>query len=234
MKKNAFFLGWVLVIGLSFGTVFVSCGSTQPMTEGIYKKASSVGDVRAFQYYVSRNIILTRTDDPVITGKVKGTGNINVSLTKNTFQITTSEEGELLKTEKVSDFLYSNDNTFVDPKLFDKNDPALNWLVYHVAFEEDNDNCLIFIKQYENDERIYLLYDPDTNAINYGGVAYIIDWGAGEGFRAKTDNFFGKVKGKLQGVTSDDENYPYLLVKMSEKLKEKENYRKASGRKVRG
>jgi len=234
MKKNAFFSCWVLVIGLSFGMVFVSCSSTQPMTEGIHRQASRVGNVKDFQYYVSRNIILTKTDDPVITGKVGGTGNINISRSKNIVQIATSEAGELLKTEKVSDFLNSDDNIFFDPELFNKNDPSLNWLVYYVAFEEENDNCLLFLRLGNTgDEKIYLLYDPGTMAVNYGGDAYIIDWGAGEGFRAKTDNFFGKIKGKLQGVTSDDRNDPYLLVKMSEKVKEKENYRKASGRKVR-
>jgi hypothetical protein len=231
MKKNSFPC-LVLVIGLSFAVVFVSCSSTKPMTEEIHKQASRVGDVRGFQYYVSRNIVLTSTDDPVITGKVKGTGNIDVSLTKNIIQITTSEEGELLKAVKFSDFLISDENTFFDPNFFYS--PALKWLVYYVAFEKENDNCLLFVKRYESDDKFYLLYDNDTMAINYGGVAYLIDWGAGEGFRAKLDNFFGKMKGKVQRVTTDDENDPYLLVKMNEKVKEKENYRKASGRKVRG
>jgi len=141
MKKNAFPC-LVLVFGLSFAAVFISCSSTKPMTEGIHKQASRVGDVRGFQYYVSRNIVITSTDDPVITGKVKGTGNIDVSLTKNIIQITTSEEGELLKTVKFSDFLLSDENTFFDPNLFDEDEPALKWLVYYVVFEKENDNCL--------------------------------------------------------------------------------------------
>ena len=64
--------------------------------------------------------------------------------------------------------------------------------------------------------------------------SHILDWGTGEGSRAKTDNFFGKMMGKFRGVTSDDEDEPYLLVKMNKNVKERENYQRASGRRVRG
>ena len=81
------------------------------MTEEINNEASSVGDITKFQYYVSRNIVLTMTDDPIITGKVAGTGRIDVELTRNIIQITSGTEGELLKTQKFSEFLYSDENT---------------------------------------------------------------------------------------------------------------------------
>ena len=111
--------------------------------------------------------------------------------------------------------------------------------VYHVAFEEDNDNCLRFVqKSRDRESNIYLLYDdPQNHAVLYGGDVYIVTWDGLEGMnsskaKAKFDNWSSKMKGALKGVTNDENDEPYLLVKMNVKVKEKEEYRKASGRKV--
>ncbi|MDR1171723.1 MAG: hypothetical protein LBL24_04640 [Bacteroidales bacterium] len=194
-----------------------ACSSTQPMTKKVDSQASTVGKINDFQYYVSRNIILTKTEDPEIIGKVAVSGQLKVTSTREIIQITSSTMGALLKTET---------------------DAAGN-KVYFVAFETDNDNCLRFVQRENgNDERIYFLYDDDaSSAINYGDAVYIVEWKGISGLkqsklRAKSDNSLGKLKGKFKGVTSDDKDNPYLLVKMKTKFKEKENYRKASGRKV--
>ena len=169
--------------------------------------------MKSFQYFVSRNIVLTRTEDPVISKKVSVMGDREITHTKQIIQIASSTGGELLKTET---------------------DPQTGYTIYYVAFETENDNCLRFQQRGPGtEEKVYLVYDDlETYAINYGGVAYIVDWNAAEGLQARTDNLFGKVRGKVQGVGTDDADQPYLLVKMSET--EKESYRKASGRKVGG
>jgi len=197
--------------------VFYGCSTTQPMTKKIDNEASAVGRIDNFQYYVSRNIILTKTEDPEIIGKVAVSGQLQVTSTKDIIQITSSTMGALLTTEPDT-----RGNT-----------------IYYVAFETEHDNCLRFVqKEAGSDKRIYLKYDDEQSyAINYGNVVYIVEWKGFEGLkasktRAKTDNFFGKLKGKFKGVTADDSDNPYLLVKMKTKFKEKENYRKASGRKV--
>jgi hypothetical protein len=197
-----------------FVCIIIGCASTQPMTQKVEEKAAAVGDVKSFQYYVSRNIVLTRSEDPVISARVT-TGVIEVTHTKQIIQIASSTGGELLNTEL---------------------DPETGYTIFYVAFETENDNCLRFEQRGPGvDEKVYLVYDDlETYAINYGGVAYIVDWGAGEGLQARTDNLFGKVKGKVQGVNTDDADQPYLLVKMNEKITEKEDYRKASGRKAGG
>jgi hypothetical protein len=212
MAKKNYRLG-MLGILLTFALSIVGCSTARAMTQTIDRQASSVGDVKKFQYYVSRNIVLTMTEDPVITGKVAVTGKIDVAYTKNVIQITSSTEGELLKTET---------------------DSKTGRTVYHIAFETDNNNTLRFEqKKTGMDEKIYLLYDDnETHAINYGGVAYVVDWGAGKSLKAQAVNFFGKLKGKFSGVTSDENDDPYLMVKMNQKTTEKENYRKATGRKV--
>ncbi|MCM1109470.1 MAG: hypothetical protein NC388_10575 [Clostridium sp.] len=46
------------------------------------------------------------------------------------------------------------------------------------------------------------------------------------------DNQMSKLIGNLRGIKSDETDAPYLLVKMSLKIKENEKYRKAAGRKV--
>jgi hypothetical protein len=211
MAQKAFFAP-------AFGVILAAlmgCTSTQPMTQKIEMQASNVGDVRDFQYYVSRNVVLTRTEDPVISGRVAVTGQIDVQYVKNIVQIASSTPGELLKTEQ---------------------DPQTGHTIYYVAFEAENDNCLRFQQRGPGiEDKIYLVYDDyESFAINYGGQAYMVDWGAGEGLQARADNIFGKVKGSVQGVSSDDTDQPYLLVKMREQVKETENYRKASGRKVGG
>ena len=206
-------------IGILIMFMFFSygCSTTQPMTKKRDEQASNVGNIKNFQYYVSRNIILTKTENPEIIGKVAVSGQLKVTSTKDIIQITSSTMGALLKTEK------------------DKKGNT----IYYVAFEKENDNCLRFVQKKEGmDERIYLLFnDENSRAINYGNIVYVLEMKGAEGLkskktRAKTDNFFGKVKGKFKGVKSDDNDDPYLLVKMKTQFKEKENYRKASGRKV--
>lgn len=208
-----------IIIGFIIMSIFVfnGCFSTQPMTKRIDNQASAVGKIINFQYYISRNIILTKTEDPEIIGKVAVSGELKVSSTKEIIQITCSTMGALLKTET----------------------DAKGYTIYYVAFETKNDNCLRFVQKKEgNNERIYLLYDDEKSyAINYGNSVYIVEWKGAEGLkssktRAKTDNFFGKLKGIFKGVKADDADNPYLLVKMKTKFEEKENYRKASGRKV--
>jgi len=213
-SRGNFLIGSIIIMSIF---VLYGCSTTQPMTKRVDNQASAVGKISNFQYYVSRNIILTKTEDPEIIGKVAVSGQIKVTSTKEIIQITSSTMGALLKTE-------------TDTK---------GHTIYYVAFETENDNCLRFVqKKTGSDERIYLLYDDERNyAINYGNAVYIVEWKGIEGLkssktRAKTDNFFGKLKGKFKGVTSDDKDNPYLLVKMKAKFKEKENYRKASGRKV--
>lgn len=205
----------IITILAVFG--FSSCSQTKPMTKKIHNYASGVGKVENFQYYVSRNIVMTKTEDPDIVGKVAVKGAIKATYLKNVIQITSSTKGALLKYEKDAD-----DN-----------------IIYYVAFEADNDNCLRFKqKKQGNDQRIYLLYDDNgTHAVNYGGEVYIVEWKGAEGLKAsrgkaQRDDKRGKLKGKFQGVVADETDDPHLLVKMNIKIKEKENYRKASGRKV--
>ena len=211
MARNHF-AALIPALILPFVYMIGGCASTQPMTQKIGEKAAAAGDVKSFQYYVSRNIVLTRSEDAIISAKVS-TGAIEVTHTKQIIQIASSTEGELLKTET---------------------DPQTGNTVYYIAFETENDNCLRFMQRGSGaDEKVYLVYDDvATYAINYGGVAYRVEWEAGDGLQARTDNLFGKVKGKVQGVNTDDADQPYLLVKMSEKVTEKEDYRKASGRKA--
>ena len=93
-------------------------------------------------------------------------------------------------------------------------------------------------KSRDRESNIYLLYDdPQNHAVLYGGDVYIVTWDGLEGMnsskaKAKFDNWSSKMKGALKGVTNDENDEPYLLVKMNVKVKEKEEYRKASGRKV--
>ena len=76
--------------------LFLTSCATRPMTKRGHNTYSQVGDVKNFQYYVSRNIVLTMTEDPVVSGQVAVTGKIDVRTVKNIIQITSATKGELL------------------------------------------------------------------------------------------------------------------------------------------
>lgn len=214
--KHIYFIIMKNYIYFIFAFMIVSCKSTQPMTNRIDRTASMVGKIDNFQYYVSRNIVLTKRNKTDIRGEVSVSGKLSVSYNKDVIQITTATEGALLNTT------INNDN----------------YKIYHVAFEADNDNCLKFVQKRNGDEEfLYLLFDyPDINGVKYGNDIFIVQWDENSlnksKLRAKIDNKLSKIKGNLKGVTFDENDYPYLLVKMTTKIKENENYRKASGRKV--
>lgn len=90
-----------IIILIVFGSS--SCVHTKPMTKTIHRNASIVGKVENFQYYVSRNIVLTKSENPDIIGKVAVKGSIKATYHKDVIQITSSTEGALLKWEKDAD-----------------------------------------------------------------------------------------------------------------------------------
>ena len=207
-----------IILFLIAPSILVSCYPAKPMTKKIDHAASMVGDINKFQYYVSRNIVLTKTNDPDIIGEIKTKGNLKVTKNKDVIQITSSTCGALLKTTT----------------------SKRNNKVFHVAFESENDNCLRFEQNRSGSEqRLYLQYDiPSKNAVLYGGEVFVIEWSGNENLnkskaQAKIDNWFAKVRGFFQGIPNDEADKPYLLVKMNIKVDEKEKYRKASGRKVK-
>jgi hypothetical protein len=96
LKTSIINLIWCIVVLVGF----CSCSTTQPMTQYINRQASEVGKITNFQYYVSRNIILVRTEDPEIVGKVAVSGEVKATFIKGIIQITSSTKRALLKTEQ--------------------------------------------------------------------------------------------------------------------------------------
>lgn len=206
-----------IVLLLISPIILISCYPAKPMTKKIDRAASLVGEINKFQYYVSRNIVLTKTNDPDIIGEIKTKGSLKVTKNKDVIQITSSTCGALLKTTTSN-----RDNK-----------------VFHIAFEADNDNCLRFEQNRSGSEqKLYLQYDiPHKHAVIYGGDVFVVEWSGAENLnksklQAKIDNWFAKVRGFFKGIPNDEKDNPYLLVKMNVKVDEKEQYRKASGRKV--
>lgn len=202
-----------LALVFIFALGLVNCSSTKPMTRYIHNTALQVGDVKKFQYYVSRNIVLTRQHATQVSGNINVSGKIEALKSKDVIQITSTTMGELLKLE-------------TDDK---------GNLIYHVAFEADNDNCLRFVQKSSYDEEPFYLVCDYPHAVQYGDDIYNVEWNGTEELKASRkkadkDNMIDKIRGKLKGVKVDENDDPYLLVKMNIKIKEKENYRKASGR----
>ncbi|MCL1911761.1 MAG: hypothetical protein FWG13_06110 [Leptospirales bacterium] len=213
MKKHNIF---TLVMLLAFVTLFlVGCSTTQPMTPTLAADASQVGEVEEFQYYVSTNILLRRTDTSKATGGIDGSGRIDIQKTRRTFEILSSQEGELLRKVR---------------------NEKLGATYYYIAFEETNDNTLTFV-HYDDwgpGEKFFLEYDDnDAKTVNYGGVMYVVDSGVSANIISNLNNLVEKAAGTVKGVTYDDGTHPHLLVKMDKVVTERDVYERASGRKVK-
>lgn len=207
----------IFALLITCAVVFTGCSIAKPMTKSIDRNASMVGNISDFQYYVSRNIVLTKVQAADVSGEVSSKGNLKVTKNRDVIQVTSGTCGALLKTE-ISDNGYK---------------------VYYIAFEADNDNCLKFIQNTAGDDKkIYLCYDrPHTHQVLYGGDLYHVEWDGINALRsskvkASLDNALSKFVGFFRGTLPDDKDAPYLKVKMNVKINEKEKYRKASGRKV--
>ncbi len=207
-----FIVNFTLVMAFALG--LMSCSSTKPMTRYIHETASQVGDVKKFQYYVSRNIVLTKQNATQISGQIAVSGKIEALKSKNIIQITSTTMGELLKMETDDD----------------------GNLIYYVAFEKDNDNYIRFKQDISRKNEPFYLVCDYNHSVRYGDEIYHVEWNTdalkASRKKAVKDNMMDKMKGKLKGVTVNEKDDPYLLVRMNIKIKEKENYRKASGRVV--
>ena len=80
----------VLLLMLTLSLVLSGCSIAKPMTKRIDNTASRIGDIDQFQYYVSRNIVLTKTTDPEVIGEIKLKGSLKVTNNRDVIQITST------------------------------------------------------------------------------------------------------------------------------------------------
>ena len=196
----------MIVAGLILlSSILVGCASVEPMSnEAIRKYALSQnpGNFRNFQYYVSRDIILT-----YVSSDVQTTGVGQISINRNIIQILSSTPGVVL----------------------DMRADARGNRMLGVAFEESDDDLLWFVQDpAKSGTYFYLVYTNEaTGEINYGGIPYRVSYEQASGIGATVQrlNPFSKVKkGEYENME------PILLYE--EKIRESEQRRNVSGRRL--
>jgi hypothetical protein len=200
-KKNTLF---VTLLGL-LGLIITGCASVQPMSnEAIRKYAllQNQENFKNFQYYISRDIVLTYA-----SASTQSTAVGQVSISRDIVQILSSTPGVVLDVKKDAD--------------------GNNML--GVAFEPDNDNLLWFVQNPDKDGTyFYLAYtNEETQEIDYGGYSYAVSYEQASGVGATVKRLFTSKKTK-EGEYDNME--PILLYE--EVVKESEKRRNVQGRKL--
>ena len=196
----------MLIMALGIGGLTVmGCASIQPMSnEAItkYALASNRGNFRNFQYYVSRDIVLT-----YISSEAQSTAVGRISINRDIIQILSSTPGVVL-----------------DVKQDEQGNTMLG-----VAFEANDNDLLWFIQDpAKAGTYFYLAYTNEAaGEINYGGNPYSVSYEQATGFIAAIVrlNPFSKVK---KGEYDNME--PILLYE--ETVRESKRKRNLQGRRL--
>ena len=176
MKKLCVFSSMpVIVLGI-MGLIYTGCASIMPMNdEAIDKYLLDInpGNFRKFQYYVSRDIVLTyRSEDPQST--IIGRININ----RDIIQLLSSTKGEALniKTD-------ANGNNMLGVG-FEKNENEILWFVQDPG---------------KPGTYFYLAYsDEKTQTIDYGSHPYAVTYERAKGASAAFKRLFTPNKAKKE------------------------------------
>ena len=188
-----------------FGIMVTGCASVQPVSNETVRKytlASNPGNYRNFQYYVSRDIVLT-----YISSEAQTTAVGKISINRDVIQILSSTPGIV-----------------IDVKQNENEDTMLG-----VAFTASDDDLLWFIQDPSKPGTyFYLAYTNKlSEAIDYGNNPYTVSYEKTTGIGAffLRLNPFSKVK---KGEYDDME--PILLYE--ERVKESEQRRNLRGRRL--
>jgi hypothetical protein len=180
MAKKIFLLGTLVMAAGIFGLTAAGCASIQPMSDEAIRKyalASNPDNFRNFQYYVSRDIVLT-----YVSSQTQSTSVGQVSVNRDIIQVLSSTPGVVLEVKTDE-----NGNNMLG-----------------VAFETDNDSLLWFVQNPEKaGTYFYLAYtDEETGEIEYGGYPYVVSYEQATGIGAFFKRLFTpkKAKGEYENM----------------------------------
>jgi hypothetical protein len=205
MANRNFWLGMLVMALGMFGLIVTGCASIQPMSNEAIRKytlASNPGNFRNFQYYVSRDIVLT-----YVSSEVQSTAVGRISINRDIIQILSSTPGIVIDVRQDE-----HGNTMLG-----------------VAFEASDNDLLWFVQNpAKAGSYFYLVYTNEaTKEINYGGNLYTVSYEQAAGLTAAIVrlNPYSKVK---KGEYDNME--PILLYE--EMVRESERRRNVQGRRL--
>ena len=193
-----------MILGV-FILIATGCTSVNPMANEAIRKyslASYPDSFKNFQYYVSRDIVLT-----YVSSKAQSTAVGRININRDIIQILSSTPGVVLEVKTDS-----NGNNMLG-----------------VAFEPDNDNLLWFIQNpAKGGSYFYLAYtNESTREIDYGGYSYTVAYEKAGGIGATAKRMFTSSKAKKSDYKKME---PILLYE--EKVKESKQRRNLQVRKI--
>jgi hypothetical protein len=207
-KKNSCF--GVAIFILLQSSAFLGCASVQPMngeTMWKYGLTNNLELFKNYQYFVSRDIVLTSTNVDIQTDIKSGQAYSSTSVQHDVKQILSSTPGVALEIA------------------YDENDI----LLLGIAFESENDNLLWFYYS-SNDDCFYLAYtNYDRQEIAYADTSYqvVYEQASGIGATVKRLTTINKTKdGKYENRD------PLLLYEENTKVKETETRKTIQGRRL--
>ncbi|MDR2662180.1 MAG: hypothetical protein LBC31_04205 [Treponema sp.] len=209
MAKKGLCFG-VVVFTLLQSFVFLGCAAIKPMSASTiteYGLSDNPELFKSYQYFVSRDIVLTNTNVDVKTDIKSGQAFSNTNVERDVKQILSSTPGVALEV---------------------KVDNRGTWRL-GIAFEPENDDLLWFY--YSNvDDCFYLDYtDYDTGEIAYGGKKYIVSYEQASGISASIKRVTTSNKTKESYYEAMD---PLLLYEENATRKETEQRKTLQGRRL--
>jgi hypothetical protein len=196
------------MLGMALG-IFVltvtGCTSIQPMSYEAIKKyalASNPGNFKNFQYYVSRDIVLT-----YVSSAAQSTAVGQISINRDIIQILSSTPGVVVDVRRDG-----NGNTMLG-----------------VAFEASDNDLLWFVQNpAKAGTYFYLAYTNEAaGEINYGGNSYAVSYEQATGIGA----FFTRIFTPKKTKEGEYENMEPILL-YEEMVKESERRRNLQGRRL--
>jgi hypothetical protein len=223
LKKTLFNTAGMFCIVPAFVMVVLSCASVTPMATAITNRMSgNEASIPQYQYYVSRNIVLTLYK--TISGEAKSsvTASGVAKVVDDSLQV--SKSTPCIVPQAV-------------PNPYERTEDEK--LMIGVVFEDDDEKRLWFIQDDTGAQsKFHFAWVTDAgaeNVIRYGDAYYTVTWDfKGAKFKTRWQAFWLNVaanwKGFFQGtnVSGAENEPPYLLIKM----KTDENLRGARGRTI--
>jgi hypothetical protein len=186
--KNKLFFGVLIFIAVQ-SFVFLGCASIKPLSEetmSTYGLLENIDKFKNYQYFVSRDIVLTATN--IETDDISGSGRAGLStrIDRDVIQLLSSTAGKCLEVD--TDF-----ETYVR---------------IGIEFDAGSNNMLWFYFDNE-DEYFYLDYtNRDKNEIEYSGKIYVVSYEQAKGISAT----FKRLITPKKAESADYQNMEPLLL----------------------
>jgi hypothetical protein len=208
MKKHSFLVFGIVAFGLAM--VFImGCASVRPMDESAMSEYGIYDDFEQFkiyQYFVSRDIVLTAVDTNVKTSVSGGQAFSSTSTHRDVINLLASTAGRCLE--------YDTDGE--------------TYLRLGIEFDQGKKDLLWFYFD-NNDEYFYLDYTAKSKGeVEYAGKTYKVTYEEAKGIEATVKRLTTEKKSKEDYLKME----PLLLFEENVKQKETESKRTLGGSKL--